>query len=172
MNKRKWPPYYFSLFLLSMLGVSASSYPSSTLPVNYHINCGIAQKLSQTFEIIKVGTNIPFITEKQNPDFYFGCTIRTQSNTATPNKPFTVHGQVTLPPSPSAIFQSEIGHSEKTVNNVLVIRTTPIPSKFIESRQIGFLVFQLDENDIPGEYLIDIYVDSIIVKKVAFNISK
>ncbi len=171
MNKSKQTRPYLSILILLIAGLSPLSYSSSALPKNYQISCGIAQKLSQTFEIIKVSTDIPFITEKQNPNFYFGCTVKAKDLKTTSNKPFTIHGQLTLPASTSATFQSAIGYSEKTVNDSLIINTTPIYSTLVDSKQTAFLVFQFDNNDRPGSYLVDVYVDSAIVKRVEFKVS-
>jgi len=151
---------YFNF--ICALTLSVVSFPTYAKITDYDITCGIAKESNNIFSIIKVGTDIPYITRQTDPDFYFGCII-SASKTG-----FTMHHLITVPKPKSKIINTNLDLTTKEIKaDKLVIKSAP------ESyEKFAYVVMNLDDGDSAGLYNIDIYINNSLIKKVAFNISK
>jgi hypothetical protein len=75
-----------------------------------------------------------------------------------------------MPKTNMPAYESNIGYSQKKIGGKLVITTKPITFTRIGNENTGYIVFTFEDNDPIGNYLVDIYVNNVIEKKVTFNV--
>lgn len=137
--------------LLAVISPACSSIPT------YEIVCGTAKVSNETVSIIKIGTDIPFITRQTDPDFYFGCTINASKNG------FTMYSIISMPKP--KILTSNRKLTKNIESNRLIFKSA------VESfEDTASVVLRLDEGDLKGAYTIEIYINDTVTKKVVFNV--
>ena len=147
-----------------------TSYASIHDNSKYKIICGIAQPSANTFKIIKVTTDIPFITKNQNPNYFVGCTVNVNDINVSKETKFALHAIITIPISKLDTYKSNVGYSQKQVNGSSVYKTETVTFTKIGSFNTGYAVFRFDDSDPIGDYLVDIYVNNVAEKQVLFNV--
>ncbi|MFT6908978.1 MAG: TPR repeat protein [Oleiphilaceae bacterium] len=120
------------------------------------INCGILAYKDKNYYVKDKTLDIPFVSEKESPEFSFGCIIEKSGG-------FQVH----------YIIES----SKKMVGNSFDsdIHLPTSERKIIETEKSNvvdgaYFSITLDNSDLPGPYEVSVFIDDILSKQVTFNV--
>ncbi len=146
--------YLLTLFwLIPLSSIAIVENQNST----HNVICGITSVNGDDVKIVKKTRTIPFVTTKDNPDYYFGCTINSE-------KKLHVLEAVLIAPITKKIT-SNIGHAADNLNKTTTVKYNPYAFT-----DFAFIVFQLNEGDQLGIYKLTIIIDGKPEKQITFNI--
>lgn len=151
--------FSFFIFIFWLYPLTTNALISSNNS-EYKIVCGIASKNGKFVKIIKETRIIPFITAKEDPSFYFGCTIRRNKKGIQ-----TDILEIALTAPKTNQISSNINYTKKEFKNT--INLTYTPRKF---KNFSSIVFRLNEGDQAGEYKLSLRIKNKFDRQIIFQI--
>lgn len=128
------------------------------------VRAGLAKRNPDgAFVIYKNTTTIPFVAKSADPDYYFGVAASAASGRDV------LCRVVLYLPNPNAVH----GDGDDAVEDALI---SSVPYRVVTLDDVDVPVCQtymrLDDNDAPGNYIVDLYIGGKRAQRVVFNVRR
>ena len=164
----------YSISIVLLLFIIVLQQPSyAALQDEYNVKAGIVGINDKGEFYVKEETNtIPLITREADPHFYFGVIVKSKVN-----KKFSCSSAITVPRPDIIILNkpdSDMLHKNLVAVNAQVSSKTrsdmTIKSDVAQCKNDFNIITSFDDNDKPGAYIYNIYIDKQLLEKIEFNV--
>lgn len=149
-----------ALFLAGLLLAG----PALAMNSDVQIQAGLAKRTPDgAFVIYKNTTNVPYVTQSANPNYYFGVTAA-----ATSGRDLKCHVVLYLPQQNAINGAGNAGPEDALISSV--------PYHVVRLANVNVPVCQtylsLDDGDAPGHYIVEMFINHKMAQRVVFNVQR
>ena len=146
-----------TLLLMSVIFLSPAS--AEIKKDDIIVKAGLIKKIGDDkYVVYKETTRIPYITEKMDPEFFFGYTLHSKRDN------LFYHHAVMDVPSTDNISSDFIDINRNLEDRVIVT------TKNVLNKHYGYYQMSLEENDPSGLYRIKIFINDELLTTIDFNV--